>query len=321
MSQYFAALFRRRQNDGWFRAGRYDVTTVDILCGLAVFSMFIYGFGRSTFNQLLFAGPFVSQDFEIWRLFTWPIATEPNIFALISIAFFWSFGQQLEGLMGRNRFLFWVGTVTLVPSIALTALGELSSEFWFISFNFGLSSLFLCGIWLYAGTYPNVRWFEVIPIWALAAVFTALSALQFLGNDSLGELTFLASTVFVALSVGRTLGLATAWPIPHIPLGGGSGGSSGRRRPTRAPKAKRRPKRGDLGQRIVEGPWRGPVDGASGRGRGDLHQPPSSAPTTSPAEQAELDSLLDKIGSDGMDALSSAEKARLNELSKKLRNR
>ena len=29
MSQYFSALFRRRPNDGWFRVGQYDATTVD----------------------------------------------------------------------------------------------------------------------------------------------------------------------------------------------------------------------------------------------------------------------------------------------------
>ena len=35
--------------------------------------------------------------------------------------------------------------------------------------------------------------------------------------------------------------------------------------------------------------------------------------------QAELDALFDKIGANGMDALSGAEKQRLNELSKRLR--
>ncbi len=41
----------------------------------------------------------------------------------------------------------------------------------------------------------------------------------------------------------------------------------------------------------------------------------------SPADQAELDGLLDKISDQGMDALSGDEKQRLNELSKRLRNR
>ncbi|MEI7547830.1 MAG: DUF6576 domain-containing protein [Actinomycetota bacterium] len=41
----------------------------------------------------------------------------------------------------------------------------------------------------------------------------------------------------------------------------------------------------------------------------------------SPADQIELDHLLDKISAAGIDSLSKPEKARLNELSKKLRGR
>ena len=39
------------------------------------------------------------------------------------------------------------------------------------------------------------------------------------------------------------------------------------------------------------------------------------------ADQAELDSLLDKISESGMDGLSADEKRRLNELSKRMRHR
>ena len=46
---------------------------------------------------------------------------------------------------------------------------------------------------------------------------------------------------------------------------------------------------------------------------------PPSGP--SPADQVELDSLLDKIGATGMDSLTNDEKKRLNDLSKRLRNR
>ncbi len=46
MSDQFAAIFRRRPNDGWFRAGGYDITTTDILCGLSVLSMFLWGLFR-----------------------------------------------------------------------------------------------------------------------------------------------------------------------------------------------------------------------------------------------------------------------------------
>lgn len=308
MSQYFAAMFRRRPNDGWFRVGRYDATTVDIMCATAVLTMFIYAASINAFAKLIFVPELVRQG-EIWRLFTWPVVTAPNFFAFLGVIFFWVFGQQLEGLMGRNKFLTWVIAVTLIPAVLLTILGGVISELDFISIRddveFGLGTLFLCGIWVYAATYPNVRWFEVIPLWAIAGVFTMLNLLQYSGARAGGKILFLLFAIAGGLSVARSLGFATAWPIPHIPVGTGSG-----ERKRRQPKP-RKPRRGG-GDRVVEGPW---------RRTGGAEVPPPPTANATPAEQAELDALLDKISDNGMDALSNAEKKRLNDLSKRLRNR
>lgn len=305
MSDQFAAMFRRRPNDGWFVVGRYDATTTDLLCVLGVATMFVYGASTSAFSRLLFF-PSAVRDLELWRIVTWPIATEPSGWGLLGIIFFWLFGQQLEGLFGRNKFLLWVLTVTIVPAVALTFISVLDNSLDFTSVEFGLSTLFLGGIWVYAATYPGVRWFNIVPLWAIAAVFTLLNLLQYSGSRATGKILFLLIAVATALVAGRSLGLATGWPIPHLPLeGAGSGGGSrggGRRR--RTPKPKR-----SSGRQVVDGPWQ----------RGPAPQPPQ--PVTSAADQAELDSLLDKIGAEGMDALTSAEKRRLNELSKRLRNR
>ncbi len=300
MSDQFAAIFRRRPNDGWFRAGRYDVTTTDIICVLAVASMFVYGFGVDRFAKLTFVPAFV-RDFELWRIFTWPIATEPAIWPLLGLVFFWLFGQQLEALFGRGKFVAWILTMTIVPALVLTLLGPLSTSIDFMQ-QYGLSNLFLGGIWVYAATYPGVKWFEVVPLWALAAVFTVLNLLQFTGVNATGQTIFLLVSVGVALVAGRSLGLATGWPIPHLPLDG-----STHRKPKKS-KPKRQAK-GSSGQRVVEGPWK----------NAPAPVPPSAGP--SPADQAELDSLLDKIGANGMDSLTNDEKKRLNDLSKRLRNR
>ena len=95
MSDQIAAMFRRRPNDGWFRAGRFDVTTTDIVCALAVASMFVYGTGVDNFYKLVFV-PSLVREFEVWRIVTWPIATEPTVWSLLGVVFFWLFGQQLE---------------------------------------------------------------------------------------------------------------------------------------------------------------------------------------------------------------------------------
>ena len=301
MSEQFAAAFRRRPNDGWFRAGRFDVTTTDIVCALSLATMFVYGLSIDYFRKLVFV-PALVRDFELWRLFSWPVATEPAIWPLLGVVFFWLFGQQLEALFGRGKFVAWILAMTFVPSIILTFLGPLADSIDFMS-QYGLNSLFLGGIWVYAATYPGVKWFEVIPLWALAAVFTVLNLLQFTGTDQTGQTIFLLVSVGVALVVGRSLGLATGWPIPHLPLDGSSS-----KRPKKS-KAKKQPRGSSSGSKVVEGPWK----------NAPAPMPPPSGP--SPADQIELDALLDKIGANGMDSLTGAEKQRLNDLSKRLRNR
>lgn len=302
MSQYFASMFRRRPNDGWFRAGRYDLTTVDIMTALAVFSMFVWRLANGFWSNFFFSTPGVKSG-EVWRLVTWPVIEQPDFFVIISLVFFWSFGQQLEALFGKSKFVIWVLAVAIIPGVVTTAFSVLSPQL--DTGEAGLGAIFLAGIWVYAGTYPNVRWFEVVPLWAIAAVFTALQVLQ----ASAGGLIFLLATIGAALSVGRSLGLATAWPIPHIPLGSGGGGAR-RTKPTKPTKPKRQ-KRGGAGPRVVEGPW----------SKGSATRPPPPPPKPagpSPADQAELDGLLDKMNSDG--GLSIDDKKRLNELSKRLRD-
>jgi membrane associated rhomboid family serine protease len=313
MSDYIAAMFRRRPNDGWFRAGRYDVTTTDLVCALAVASMFVYGFSLESWTKLVFSSELVRQA-ELWRILTWPIATQPAIFPLLGIVFFWVFGQQLEALFGRGRFLAWMLAVTIVPAVITTVLGGLDTSLDMASTDFGLSTLFLGGIWVYAATYPGVRWFEVIPLWAIAGVFTVLNLLQYSGVGATGQVVFLLLGVGVSLVAGRSLGLATGWPIPHLPL-------DGQRRPKRskppkqprAAKGKRRgtsPSSAGSGT-VIDGPW----------SSGPPPAPPVVRPGPSPSDQVELDDLLDKIGANGMDGLTAAEKQRLNELSKRLRQR
>jgi hypothetical protein len=62
---------------------------------------------------------------------------------------------------------------------------------------------------------------------------------------------------------------------------------------------------------VVDGPWQ----------QGSTLPPPPGRPATTAADQAEMDALLDKISADGIEALSSTEKKRLNELSKRLRDK
>ena len=138
-------------------------------------------------------------------------------------------------------------------------------------------------------------------------VFLGLEVLGFLAGRFWSSLIVLVLAVGIALVTVRQWGFADRLDmIPRFR-------TSAHRSPTRSrtgrvkPAAKgrrRRPAGG--GQKVVDGPWAAPTGPAA-----------SSADTA--ALQAELDALLDKISSSGLDSLTNAEKQRLNELSKRLR--
>ncbi len=158
-------------------------------------------------------------------------------------------------------------TCTIVPALILTALGPLNERIDFFA-QLGLATLFLGGIWVYAATYPGVRWFDVIPLWGIAAVFTVLNLLQFTGVDATGQVIFLLVSVAVALVAARSLGLATGWPIPHIPLDG----SSHRTHKPKKSKAPKKPRSTGSsssggGSTVVDGPvaFGSPADAARRR--------------------------------------------------------
>ena len=121
----------------------------------------------------------------------------------------------------------------------------------------------------------------------------------------------LFATIAVAALTARSMGLAQSLPwIPKIPFPSGIGGSRSKR--------KRRAPRSSGGGAVIDGPW-GTSSRSGPTGGVPLPQPPR--PVDDIGDQVELDLLLDKISANGMDGLSADEKRRLNELSKRLRNR
>ncbi|MCU1503978.1 MAG: hypothetical protein JWM12_3332, partial [Ilumatobacteraceae bacterium] len=102
--RYQFSLPERRQRDGWFRIGTFDVTTTAFMVLLGVISMFIYAASQSALVKLVFDVPDVRAG-EIWRLITWPIANPPTqIWVILTLVFFWFFGHRIEDVVGRKRF-------------------------------------------------------------------------------------------------------------------------------------------------------------------------------------------------------------------------
>jgi hypothetical protein len=307
----FSVPERRHPSDPWFRLGQVDVTTTVLVAAIAAASMLIYAIDKTTLIDLVLV-PELVRDGDVWRLITWPLVNDPTIWTVISLAIFWYFGRELEARAGRTRFLIFIGYLILVPAVIATVLStndlNLYGLFGFDLVQLGVFFAFIAG-------NPFARFFFGVPGWVIGAVIAGLRLLEYTGDRRGGMILVLVGVVAMALLGARAMGLADSLPqIPALPIPGLTE-RRGRRR-----KAPRKPKRtgGRGGGDVVAGPWTSSARSGPTGVSSSLPQPPASPDAV--ADQAELDDLLDKISAQGMDGLSSAEKQRLNELSRRLRN-
>jgi membrane associated rhomboid family serine protease len=281
---------RRHESQPWFRLGQLDVSTTVLVTLMCAVSMVVWAV-NPRFLEPLALIPSRVFELQLWRVVTWPIPTQPTFWTIITLAIFWYFGREIEGLLGRNRFAWFLVLVTVIPGIIATLVNLP---------QFGLRPIQFAVFLTFIAQYPFARFFFGIPAWALGAVFLGLETLQLLGLRDQRGLIFLFVTLATAAVVARSYGLAPTLArfVPALPVPGSDVSSERRPKPKRA-----RPARSS-GRTVVDGPW----GGAS---------PVPSADSVS--MQAELDGLLDKISANGIDSLSSDEKRRLNDLSKRLR--
>ena len=296
----------RGPNDPWFRIGTLDVTTTVLVILTCVASMFVWALEGPEHEVLgkLILLPEKVLDGQIWRIATWPVPNEPDIWLVIMLAIFWYFGTEVERLLGRVRFAVLLGLVTVIPGIAGTLI-DLPQA--------GIRPIEMCVFLLFVAEYPFIRFFFGIPGWVIGAVILGIEILQLLGERDEKGIVFLFVALAVAAITARTMGLLGNYPwVPAVPIGGpaaaGASDVTIEAAGARSASSWRRRSR------------RWTVDGTATR------TGPSGTAAATPhrrrvrrADQAELDALLDKISESGMDGLTADEKTRLNELSKRMR--
>ncbi len=282
----FSSSGRRGPSDPWFRVGPVEVTTTVFVVGLGVLFMFLWAASPDLLNPLVLTTQRVRQG-EIWRIVTWPLAINPSLQAVITLAVFWYFGRSLEQLFGRVHFAQFLLALTVVPAVMLSLLSLLSTSL--NGGSYGLRLLELGVFVSFTAETPTARFFFGLQAWMIAAVFVGIDVLTFVGERQWGALLLLFFILAIGLLLTRAFGFAAGqtW-IPKLGLPGVSG--SGRN------------KRAGKVAAVVQGPWGGAPSAAS-----DM------------AAQAEMDRLLDKIASSGMDSLTPEEKRRLKAHSRRLR--
>ncbi len=291
--------------DPWFRAGQIDVTTTVAVIGMGIISMFVWaieGDRHQVTEKLILisddAGLGSVLSGQVWRLVTWPVVNEPDIWIIILFAVFYMLGNQLEALMGRRPFMFFLLALTLIPAILVTLLELIIPSFF--GFAFGLRFVEIGVLVAFAGQYPTARFWPGIPAWGIAAVIVGIDFLQALGDRNDYQFAMLLAVIVTSLLGLRAFGFANELPwLPKIGLPASSTGSSAGPARPRQPRSKRR------------------------RGRGSLSAvpaPPSSSATDRRSEM-EIDALLDQVAESGLDSLSKEQRKRLEDHSKRLRKK
>lgn len=296
-----------RHTDGWFRVGDFPVTTTVAASAMSVVYIFIWAFEPRdrpfTKNLWLTSeGYFDGSNLEsghvlggqIWRLFTWWIPIDPNIWTVLLIAIFFMFGSQLEATMGRVKYTWFLGSLVVVPAVVAVITDVLGAP----GLAFGLRYVEVAVLVAFIAHMPRLRFFFGIPGWVIAVVVPVVEALDILDDRNYLALWLMLAAVGTGLVLIRAMGYAEElqW-LPKIPLPASFGGDP-YRKANRTRERQQRPGR---------------------RGRSHLASVPP--PESDALAQREIDALLDKVASQGMDSLSKAERKALEDHSKRLRRR
>jgi len=285
-------------DDGWFRAGSVDVTTTILMTGLCAVSFLVYAVNTRFLEPFVLIASRV-LDGQVWRILTWPLVNEPSIWSVITLAVFYMFGRELERLVGRVRFAWFLAILIVIPGFAATAIGL---------DVYGLRNVEIAIFLVFVLLYPKVQSFFGIPLWVLGAVFLGISVLQLLGLRAFDELAFLAIILATGMLTMRAFNLGDDYDwIPKVPLPGlitkdpYQKANRAREKAQRSTQRKA-PRSGGRGQRK-------PADVVPIRPEARLDR----------ASQADMDWLLDKISAGGIESLTPEERRRLDDHSRRLR--
>ena len=286
----------RGHSDPWFRVGTLDVTTTIIVTALCVLSFFVYAADKTLLYNLWLVP---SENFltgsvkggQVWRLVTWPIANEPSIFVVISVAIFWYLGSRIEDQLGRVKYLWLLVLATVLPALIAVAID--------VPIDTGIRTLEIAIFVTFVCENPRMPFFFGIPAWILAVVIVGIDILQLLGDRQSELLVVYLACIITAVWAARSMGMINDFQwLPRIKLPGGGAKRGGGRKRKSVGGGVRSSSGGPV---VVDGPW------------------PTTPMYRPMQDQAEVDQILDKIALVGMDGLTADEKKRLNEASKRLR--
>lgn len=199
MSSFFP--HRDHSGDAWFRIGRLDVTTTNLVVGVGAISMLVCLFVRGLYETLTFT-PGALFSGQLWTPFTWPLANDFSLWGILSLFMLWYFGTDLENTIGRRGMM----TLLLGAWGALTVttllLGPLVPG---VLAGMRMIQFAILLVWI--AEYPQRRFLFNIPAWVFGVVILALQILPLLATGQIGSLLSLLLSLFLIAMVAKRVGL------------------------------------------------------------------------------------------------------------------
>lgn len=317
----------------WFRIGRLEVTTTILVLFALAASVIVYAVepvNKPVMSSLALLTSEVSGG-EVWRLVTWPFATlDFTLWVLVSAYVFLFSGSDLEREAGRTPFV-----VLLVGSVlALGAATYGAAHLFDIQRGLvGFGTLATVMLLLYCAEHPDRPFFLVIRAWMVGIAIVALTLINDIAVRRWDDLVgFVLGAVVIAI-IARSVGLLTMYSfIPSVRMPKRSGRRSSRPRKAvwgkewsdsgrSSTKTAKKPKKGRRPSHLTavpDPPREDPPPFTPTRA--DQAPDPSTGPSEADDEMA-MDALLDKISEGGLASLTDAERAELEALRVRLRER
>ena len=280
-----------RGNEPWFRVGQIEVTTTIALLSLGILSALIWAFeGRKhEFSLQILLDTDKVQEGEIWRLITWPLVNQPDIWTIFLFFILYLLGNQLENLMGRRPFMFFLLSLTIIPGVGVFLYGLSNTS---IELMYGLRYVELGVLIAFAAQYPTARFWPGVRAWIIVSVIFGLDILNAISVRSGARAIMLLSVAATALIGFRSFGYASElhW-VPKVRLPALITGTS----PQRSRRSPRKTQRRRHLKSVTE--------------------------IRDESAEQEIDSILDQVAESGMNSLSENQRKKLDQYSKKLRKK
>jgi membrane associated rhomboid family serine protease len=180
---FFENQYRDNQPIGNVRGMPIYLTTIIVAVIVVGLVFSTLGGLNTAFALFAFDPDSVWHHGQIWRLISYLAVDQVSFFTIFNLLFLYGFGRDCEKEMGRGRYAAFLGILVVAPALIATIL-------WLAGIDgavTGSTHLAIGLVIAFAAIYPNVLWWNTIPMKFVAMGCMFLAAVGHLSrNDQVG---------------------------------------------------------------------------------------------------------------------------------------